>query len=30
MLIPSMLVYNAYQYLVFRGKVTDPGSGSQA
>lgn len=24
-LIPIMLVYNAYQYLVFRGKVTRPG-----
>jgi cytochrome d ubiquinol oxidase subunit II len=27
LLIPIMLVYNAYQYLVFRGKITDPGYG---
>jgi cytochrome d ubiquinol oxidase subunit II len=26
-LIPIMLVYNAYQYLVFRGKITEPGYG---
>jgi cytochrome d ubiquinol oxidase subunit II len=24
LLIPIMLVYNGYQYLVFRGKITDP------
>ena len=27
MLIPVMLIYNAYQYLVFRGKVRDDGYG---
>ncbi|HET7371302.1 MAG TPA: cytochrome d ubiquinol oxidase subunit II, partial [Gammaproteobacteria bacterium] len=27
MLIPVMLIYNAYQYLVFRGKVTHSGYG---
>jgi cytochrome d ubiquinol oxidase subunit II len=27
MLIPIMLIYNAYQYLVFRGKVTQAGYG---
>ncbi|HET6725603.1 MAG TPA: cytochrome d ubiquinol oxidase subunit II [Gammaproteobacteria bacterium] len=27
MLIPIMLIYNAYQYLVFRGKVTEAGYG---
>jgi len=27
MLIPVMIAYNAYQYLVFRGKVTGPGYG---
>jgi cytochrome d ubiquinol oxidase subunit II len=28
LLIPIMLVYNGYQYLVFRGKVTQPGYGA--
>jgi cytochrome d ubiquinol oxidase subunit II len=28
-LIPIMLVYNAYQYLVFRGKITEPGYGAE-
>ena len=25
MLLPVMMIYNGYQYLVFRGKVTVPG-----
>lgn len=29
LLIPIMLVYNGYQYLVFRGKVTEPGYGAE-
>lgn len=28
LLIPVMLVYNGYQYLVFRGKITEPGYGA--
>jgi cytochrome d ubiquinol oxidase subunit II len=24
LLIPVMIIYNAYQYMVFRGKVTGP------
>lgn len=28
LLLPIMMVYNAYQYRVFRGKVLDPGYGA--
>ena len=27
MLLPVMMIYNGYQYLVFRGKVDDSGYG---
>jgi len=29
MLLPVMMIYNGYQYLVFRGKVDDSGYGRE-
>lgn len=28
LLLPIMMVYNAYQYLIFSGKVVEPGYGA--